>query len=116
MSLPTPVRKWFVLYGRETMTARAGRYAVVLWVWATLVATMLLTRRTHSPDRIPLTRHARVAIFTAQLRTISRMDMLHENTMINGHISGMGLRKWTPPPASYPMDNDAPFAMLTRAM
>eukprot|EP01052_Picozoa_sp_SAG31_P018615 SAG31_NODE_1324_length_8789_cov_2.736249_9_plen_60_part_00 len=59
------------------------------------MATMLLVRRTHSSDRTPLTRHASVAIFTAQLRTISRMDMLHEMTMINGHINGMGSRKWT---------------------
>ena len=79
MSLPVPVRKWFVLYGPETMTVRPGRYSVVLWVWAALVATMLLVRRTHSVDKTPLSKHSAVAIFTAQLRTISRMDLIHEN-------------------------------------
>ena len=63
----------------ETMTVRSGKYAVVMWVWAALVATMLLVRRTHSADKTPLSRHSGVAIFTAQLRTISRMDLIHEN-------------------------------------
>ena len=42
-----PTRRWFVLYGPESVCPPRGRYVVVMWVWAAAVAVMLMARYAH---------------------------------------------------------------------
>ena len=75
MGFPPVVRRWFVLYGPESMRAPRGKYQVALWVWATMVAVMLLARSSYTrAGERGMRPQVAVAVFRVTLADICRMD------------------------------------------
>ena len=76
MGFPPVIRKWFTLYGPKSIVVPRGRFCVVVWIWATMVAVMLLARSTHrdvsSQQMAP---KVSLRIFRTTLATICRMDL-----------------------------------------
>ena len=64
------------MYSPESINVPRGRFCVVLWIWATMVAVMLLARATIRDESSPkMAPKVSLRIFRTTLATICRMDL-----------------------------------------